>query len=61
MDIFQSYYDKHRKKVLDFTVWVVCKNNDELVYESKLHSNLVVEKRYRIAVEYVGPLIRIES
>ena len=60
-DIFQSYYDKLKKKLDNFTVWVICKKNDELVYEIKLPSNVVVEKRYRIAVDYVGPLFRIES
>ena len=31
------------------------------MYEVKLPSNVVVEKRYRIAADYVGPLFRIES
>ena len=31
------------------------------MYEIKLPSNKNVEKRYRIALDYVGPLVRIES
>ena len=60
-DTFQSYYGKHKRKIDNFTVWVICKNNDEVVYEIKLPSIVVVEKRYRIAMDYVGPLLRIES
>ena len=60
-DIFQSYYDKLKKKFDNLTVWVICGNNNELVYEIKLPRNVVVEKRYRIAVDYNGPLFRIES
>ena len=60
-DSFQSYYDKHKKKFDNFTVWIICTNKDELVFEIKLPSNVVLEKRYRIAVDYVGPLFRIES
>ena len=31
------------------------------MYEIKLPSQVVVEKRYRTVVDYVGPLFRIES
>ena len=60
-NIFQSYYDEHKKKIRYFTVWVICTNNDEIVCEIKLPSNLLVEKRYRLGIEDIEPLFRIES
>ena len=58
---FQPYYDEHKKKFRDFTVWIIFKNNNEVVYEIKLPNNVFVEKKYRIGIGCVTePLIRIE-
>ena len=47
------------KKFRDFTVWIIFKNNIEVVYEIKLPNNIFEENKYRIGIGCVSePLIR---
>ena len=40
-------------------IWIIFKNNNEVVYEIKLPNNVFEEKKYRIGIGFVTePLIR---
>ena len=48
-DALQSYYDKHKKKFNNFSVWIIWKKNNEIVCEIKLPGKVTVEKGCYIA------------
>ena len=48
-DILESYYDKHKRKFDNFSVWIIWKKNNEIVCEIKLPDKVIVEKRCYIA------------
>ena len=48
-DILQPYYDKHKRNITNFSVWIIRKKNNEIKREIKLPDKVIVEKRCYVA------------
>ena len=47
-DILQSFYDEHKNKFDNFTVWIIWKIENQIVCDVKLPDKVIIEKQYFI-------------
>ena len=45
-DILQSYYDKHKKKFIEFTVRVIWKKNDKIINKISVPRKIIFQKTH---------------